>query len=150
MNFVIFASHLDRFSVNETLDRLGIEFRTLFGCWKGIPEESYMVDHQDYYRFIRRSILVRGQESVLVIEGPGDERSLAFIDKEVGPRDYIGIFGSCSWDVSKEKNFTLDPITGITYTCNVDKNMLGDNRAVDLWDARLKHEIDLNAWDWRR
>lgn len=151
MNWVIFASHLDRFSVNETLDRVGIEFRTLFGCWQGIPEESYMVDHQDYYRYIRNSIIVRGQESVLVIEGPGSERSLAFIDRGYGPREYIGVFGNSKKDISKEKNFTLDPMSGMAYTCSASPRIeLGSYRAQDLWDARYNHYMGTDSWDWHR
>lgn len=152
MNWVIFASHLDRFSVNETLDRLGIEFRTLFGCWKGIPEESYMVTHSDYLRWITGSIVIRGQESILMLtqlEFDGFAGA-SLLELTNNSETDLGFFGAYT-GVSKHNEFTLDPKTGLTFICTTDWESLSLQSAEDIWEIRdQKSRRILDCWDWHR
>ncbi len=116
----------------------GIDFKAVWGCYKGLQELSYVVETGDLPA-IADTGLIAGQESILEL-GACDARdrrpatlvylthsSLSWIKRED-----LGLFQQVSEDVAKAQDgYTFDPTTNHYFACLPNKPFVSDRQKLD-------------------
>lgn len=109
--YIIFASDADSINTVSALTLLGVNYKPLKGRYKGVDEDSYIVNKRDHYSI---DALIKNQESILELsklDKTGNRMAtLVYKDGRKEPIGYVV-------DVPKEEAeamdaYTLDPSTG--------------------------------------
>lgn len=117
-SYIIFASHVDSDTVQAFLVHNEINYRVLFGVYKGEYETSYIVN-QNAFPFLEVSGLLEQQESVLLLGpiGSGDKRPATLVYKDKR-QESIGGFSETSREsvMTNKLDFTYDPALKLFFT----------------------------------
>ncbi len=116
--YIIFASHVDTDTVQAFLVQNEINYRVLFGVYKGSYETSYIVNI-NAFPFLEMSGLLDNQESILELGpiGSGDKRPATLVYKDTR-KESIGSFVQVSREevFSNQLDFTYDPALKMYFT----------------------------------
>lgn len=112
--YIIFASHVDSDTVQAFLVQNEINYRTLFGVYKGAYETSYIIN-RNAFPFIELSGILAEQESILELGpiGTGDKRPTKLVFKDQSTKD-LGFMTEVTREeafalAQNEGGFTYDP-----------------------------------------
>lgn len=65
--YCVFASSVDTEVVKEFLDNNNIGFKELQGCYKGVEEDSFIINI-DFMHYVKLAGILDGEESVLILD----------------------------------------------------------------------------------
>ncbi len=115
--FVLCAFNNSYVLEHSLLLSLGLQFKPVVGRYKGVDEASWLVlidDNQDLER-LKVQLKAHGQESYLWVN---EDRQATLVYLDDASRIELGKFSAIEPNEAlKHDNFTVDPATGVYYTC---------------------------------
>lgn len=117
--YVIFSHNHPGF-MERTLENLGVSFKKVKGCYKGVEETAFVINYDNYTQTLENLLTHDCQESILVLgtSDARDKRPAELVFLESGQRRGIGLMQSVSEEEAKAQDaWTYDKLQNKYFIC---------------------------------